>query len=85
VFQTQSKALLNLTKLAASKDLATYTGLEVANPTVPMAVSNQMPLDDESMARLMMAQYTERGIDPSLALSVDSDPLEDFGDTSAFH
>lgn len=78
-------ALESLTKLAAAKDVQAYQALQ-AGTTFQKAPELEViePMDDESVARRMMGLYSERGIDPALALSGDEDPLEDFGGTSAF-
>lgn len=75
---TRSQEMVErLTKLAASKDVAAFHALQVSGDEtgIPMPV----PMDDASLASRMMGIYDERGIDPSLALSPDSDPLEEFG------
>lgn len=73
----------SLTKLAAAKDVAAFQALEAPSQSQPMAYAVHEPMDDESVAHRMMQMYSDRGLDPSLALSPDSDPLEDFGGTSA--
>lgn len=71
-----------LSKLAASKDVSAFHALQAPiNKEVGFAVHE--PMDDESMARRMMAHYAERGIDPSLAIAPDIDVLEEFGGTDA--
>lgn len=78
------EAIERLTKLAAAKDIAAFQALEAPKQSQnPIAYAVPEPMDDESVARRMMDLYSERGLDPSLALSPDSDPLEDFGGTSA--
>jgi hypothetical protein len=79
----QLKLIGSLVKLAASKDVQAYQALEAVADPQQYAYAVHEPMDDESVARRMMDMYSERGIDPSLALSPDSDPLEDFGGTSA--
>lgn len=76
----KTKLIESLTKLAAAKDVAAFHALEAP---INAPVYTNEPMDDESVARRMMDMYSDRGIDPSLALSPDSDPLEDFGGTNA--
>lgn len=78
------KVIESLTKLAAAKDVSAFQALEATSSGQPIPYHMAAePMDDESVARRMMSLYADRGIDPSLALSSDLDPLEDFGGTSA--
>lgn len=80
----QLKMIESLTKLAASKDISAFQALEATSSGQPIPYHMAAePMDDESVARRMMSLYADRGIDPSLALSSDLDPLEDFGGTDA--
>lgn len=78
------ETIVTLTKLAASKDIAAFHGLEAVSGPYESAYPQLEPLDDESIARSMMQRYAERGIDPNFALSPDSDPLEEFGGKESF-
>lgn len=74
-----------MTKLAASRDVAAYAGLEASSQTVNQVSMPFQPLDDESVARGLQNQYTHYGYDPNLALARNEmDPLEDFGGTAEF-
>lgn len=77
------ESIESMTKLAAAKDVQSYQALEVASHPQQYAYAMHEPMDDQSVAQRMMDAYSERGHDPSLALSEDSDPLADFGGTSA--
>ena len=66
-----------MTKLAAANDIQSYAALTAENNVIGH-VMESVPMDDESMAMRMAESYAERGIDPNLALSPDSDPLSDF-------
>ncbi len=84
LLQSQRSDLLSLTKLAAARDIGSYAALEAGSQSVSEVQMPYFPLDDESVARALAKQYADRGIDPGLALSIDSEPLEDFGGTKAF-
>lgn len=79
------ETILTLTKLAASKDIAAFHGLESAPGPYESNYPQLVPMDDESIARSMMERYAQQGIDPNFALSPDSDPLEEFGGKEAFN
>lgn len=84
LIQSQRSDLLSLTKLAAAKDIGAYSALEAGAMAVNQVEMPYTPMDDESVARALAEQYAKRGISPELALSQDSDPLEDFGGIGAF-
>lgn len=81
--QESRQTILTLSKLAASKDIAAFHGLESAPGPYESTYPIQA-LDDESIARNMMQRYAEQGIDPNFALSPDSDPLQEFGGKESF-
>lgn len=84
LLQSQRSDLLSLTKLAAARDIGAYSALEAGALAVNEVPTPYLALDDESVARALAKQYSDRGISPELALSQDSDPLEDFGGAKAF-
>jgi hypothetical protein len=84
LLESQRSDLLSLTKLAAAKDIGAYSALEAGALAVNQVEMPYTPMDDESVARALAEQYAKRGISPELALSQDSDPLEDFGGMKAF-
>jgi hypothetical protein len=84
--EEQRKTISTLTNLAASKDFAAFSALEnVVENQAPQGFSPAPMLNDEAVAHAIAAQYSARGLDPSLAYATDGygDALEDFGGREA--
>jgi hypothetical protein len=65
--------------------LAAYVALEKTNNSEINDGIQFVPLDDESVARRLASEYSDNGMDPSMAYAKEDDPLIDFGGTEAFH